>query len=329
MAQLQAVTHEVKVDHASVHAGHVRRLAGADPLVAVHPWDATAGDTVLVARAGDAAVVATQRIDEYAPDDDASLWGALRSLTLRPFADGRDVEVAWGRLLNRWCATFPDHAEPGDLETAATVTIASHDLALAGALTHHGFAPLVNVVVRRRSQGAGPSAATASSPTPADLPIRPMRDSDLPRLIDLAVDLHAYDASFGMLTVRENTRELLATTMTRRLEDQRALSWVIDAGDGAVAYVQADPPERSGWVAPVVAASPVAYLSALYVAPSARGRGLGAALAAVAHRELDAAGIEATLLHHAVANPTSAPFWARQGYRPLWTTWQRRPAVPA
>lgn len=327
MAELHAVTHEVTVDHASVHAGHVRRLAAADPLVAVPPWDATAADTVLVARAGDAAVVATQRLDEHAPDDDASLWGALRSLTLRPFADGHDVEVAWSRLLNRWCATFPDHAEPGDLETAATVTIASHDLALTSALAHHGFAPMVSLVVRPRP-GARPSEE-ASTPPLADVPIRRVRDHDLPQLIELAVDLHAYDARFGMLTARENTRELLATMMAGRLERSRELSWVVDAGDGILAYLQADPPPLSGWVAPLVAASPVAYLNALYVAPSARGRGLGAALTAVAHRELDAAGIEATLLHQAVPNPRSAPFWARQGYRPLWTTWQRRPAVPA
>jgi hypothetical protein len=25
-------------------------------------------------------------------------------------------------------------------------------------------------------------------------------------------------------------------------------------------------------------------------------------------------------------NPLSAPFWSQQGYRPLWTTWEARPA---
>ncbi len=37
-------------------------------------------------------------------------------------------------------------------------------------------------------------------------------------------------------------------------------------------------------------------------------------------RRPEAAGwIAATLLHYAPANPVSAPFWATQGYRPLWT----------
>jgi len=34
----------------------------------------------------------------------------------------------------------------------------------------------------------------------------------------------------------------------------------------------------------------------------------------------------ATLLHHAQLNPLAAPFWNRMGYRPLWTTWEARPA---
>jgi hypothetical protein len=33
-----------------------------------------------------------------------------------------------------------------------------------------------------------------------------------------------------------------------------------------------------------------------------------------------------TLLHYAQVDPLSAPFWHRTGYRPLWTTWEARPA---
>jgi hypothetical protein len=32
------------------------------------------------------------------------------------------------------------------------------------------------------------------------------------------------------------------------------------------------------------------------------------------------------LLHYEQTNPLSAPFWSRQGYRPLWTSWESRPA---
>jgi len=40
----------------------------------------------------------------------------------------------------------------------------------------------------------------------------------------------------------------------------------------------------------------------------------------------DAVGALATLLHYEQTNPLSAPFWARHGYRPLWTSWEARPA---
>jgi len=33
------------------------------------------------------------------------------------------------------------------------------------------------------------------------------------------------------------------------------------------------------------------------------------------------------LLHYALMNPLSAPFWNRMGYRPLWTGWEVRPAA--
>jgi hypothetical protein len=54
---------------------------------------------------------------------------------------------------------------------------------------------------------------------------------------------------------------------------------------------------------------------------------VGAELAAHYHREADAAGIGVTLLHYALLNPLSAPFWSRQGYRPLWTVWEASPAA--
>jgi GNAT superfamily N-acetyltransferase len=60
--------------------------------------------------------------------------------------------------------------------------------------------------------------------------------------------------------------------------------------------------------------------------PGERGTGAGGALIRHVHDALDARGIDLTLLHHAQLNPLSAPFWHRMGYRPLWTTWEARPA---
>ena len=44
------------------------------------------------------------------------------------------------------------------------------------------------------------------------------------------------------------------------------------------------------------------------------------------HHEIAAAGVAITLLHYAQINPLSAPFWSQQGYRPLWTAYEARPA---
>jgi len=71
--------------------------------------------------------------------------------------------------------------------------------------------------------------------------------------------------------------------------------------------------------------SGVAEIS-LYVAKQARGQGVGRALMSVAHRELNVPGVLGTFLFYNPINPLSSVFWHRQGYRPLWTMWIRRPA---
>jgi predicted GNAT family acetyltransferase len=80
------------------------------------------------------------------------------------------------------------------------------------------------------------------------------------------------------------------------------------------------------WIAPLAEAAPVAYLLLAGVQPGQRGRGVGAALTARLHDDVAAAGVQVTLLHYAQVNPLSAPFWSQQGYRPLWTVWEARPA---
>jgi GNAT superfamily N-acetyltransferase len=72
--------------------------------------------------------------------------------------------------------------------------------------------------------------------------------------------------------------------------------------------------------------APVAYTVLGYVSPRERSAGVGAALTACLHAEVDPAGVAATLLHYEQLNPYAAPFWSRQGYRPLWTIWEARPA---
>ena len=64
----------------------------------------------------------------------------------------------------------------------------------------------------------------------------------------------------------------------------------------------------------------------MFVAPGERAGGIGAELVARLHADIAAAGVPVTLLHYEQVNPLSAPFWSQQGYRPLWITWEARPA---
>ncbi|MGO2044057.1 MAG: hypothetical protein ACTH2O_15870, partial [Cellulosimicrobium funkei] len=55
------------------------------------------------------------------------------------------------------------------------------------------------------------------------------------------------------------------------------------------------------------------------------GTGVGGALvdAALARVHEQAGPGAVVVLHHGVLNPLSAPFWARQGFRPALTTWEQ------
>ena len=89
----------------------------------------------------------------------------------------------------------------------------------------------------------------------------------------------------------------------------------------------AEPPRHSGWIAGMTRPGVTVYLQTMFVRPGVRGSGVGAALVRHVHGVLDARGVQTTLLHYALMNPLSAPFWNRMGYRPLWTGWEVRPAA--
>jgi GNAT superfamily N-acetyltransferase len=76
----------------------------------------------------------------------------------------------------------------------------------------------------------------------------------------------------------------------------------------------------------MISKTPAAYLQTMFVEGQERGTGIGAALVRNLHSRLDGMGVAVTLLHHSQVNPLSAPFWYRMGYRPLWTSWEARPA---
>nr|BFE47761.1 GNAT family N-acetyltransferase [Saccharothrix mutabilis subsp. capreolus] len=236
-------------------------------------------------------------------------WGALRthSLTWHPDAD-LDAQ------LRDWPLTGA-----GDPDTAALVTVPSRAVAAAEVLVRHGFAPLLVTAARRAGLG-GPAGAE-------DVRIRRVTAADVAVAVSVNVETVRYDGWFGMVNERPSTAARLREHIEARLTWDEPGLWLAERDGTPLGVLYYDMPPHSDWIAGRTSAAPVVYIGLLGVREAARGAGVGSALVAHTHRLLDEAGVAVTLLHHALPNPRSTPFWYSHGYRPLWTTWQRRPAL--
>ena len=125
---------------------------------------------------------------------------------------------------------------------------------------------------------------------------------------------------------REATVRLVRDEIRDSLAKTDPWTWLAERNGRAVGLLVAQPPQEAGWIAGMTSKSPAAYLQTMFVDAQERGTGIGAALVRNLHVMLDGMGVAVTLLHHSQVNPLSAPFWYRMGYRPLWTSWEARPA---
>ncbi len=274
-------------------------------------------------------------------------WGASRRFRLSALTAGPDVAVSLDELLSQWrdhLGGVPDAA--GD-DTAAIVTWPSRDIEGATILLRHGLAPLT-VIAARAAGGRTPNGAPAAgpgtaspaagspatgstvlgSPTAAGPPVRLRRagPADIAAVVSLGMEIVRFDAHFGAVVERTETAGTLRREAARMLSEPQPWTWLAERDGAPVGIAQAERPKRAAWIAPMVRQAPVAYLGQMFVAADERGRGVGSALVRQLHREIDAAGVSVTVLHYEQLNPLSGPFWSRQGYRPLWTTWEARPA---
>ncbi|HEX7304171.1 GNAT family N-acetyltransferase [Lentzea sp.] len=248
---------------------------------------------------------------ETDPDSLGATWGPLRThrLTWRP---GCDLPA----LLDEWETRLTG---PGDPDTAAIVTLPSHEVSETLPLVHRGFAPLTVIAERL--------AGTPSPARPAEVVVSPATRADLDVVVGLNLHTVRYDSAFGMVTERPNTAEHLRTALAEVLDRDHEAMWLAVRDDTPIGMIYVDLPQDAGWMDRFASARPFAYLGHLGVRPDARGTGAGSALTAFAHDVLDRAGVAAMLLHHALPNPRSTPFWYSHGYRPRWTVWARRPAL--
>jgi GNAT superfamily N-acetyltransferase len=298
------------VDASELHAAQTARWRAADPLL---PAPSPPQPDPLTAPA---AIGWVRRV-VVDPGGGAATWTALRNHVLTALVAGPDPAVALGGLLDRW--EERGFGPPDDAESVAEVVWPSRDVAPVLALARHGFAPAVAVAVGRTGR--------AAPTTVPGLRIRPVTGADVATAAAFGLEIVRYDAQFGALTERASTAPRLAEGFAEAALRQQPTTWLAVLDGRPVGMVAIDPPEHATGTRALVDAVGVGYLGSMFVDPTVRSSGVGSALHAHADAALLAAGAELTLLHHAVPNPRSTPFWHRHGYRPLWTHWQRRPAV--
>jgi ribosomal protein S18 acetylase RimI-like enzyme len=307
----------------AIAAQHASRLAGADPLLPEPPVLKPGDEAVLLTgTAGDSAGIGLATRVEVAADSRPAAWRSLVQYRLDIRLAGPRPDAALDQLLTQWDEHLANIADPGDIDEAAVIARPSRDSAGSAELLQRGFAPVSGIAVRPAER-----LAAAGPPTTPGVCIRPAEDFDLATAVGLQLELQLYDAQFGMATVRPNAERLITEELRELLGRDEPTVWIAELYGKALGMVQVQLPEQAGWIKPYVTASRVGYLSSLAVAEAARSSGVGTALAGHAHQVFDEAGADAVLLHHALANPRSTPFWYAQGYRPLWTYWQRRPAM--
>ncbi|MFZ0755110.1 MAG: GNAT family N-acetyltransferase, partial [Trebonia sp.] len=215
-------------------------------------------------------------------------------------------------------------------DTSATVVWPSQDITGIQALLSHGLQPLTVIAARSRpNTPQGPYAAQGPHPQRGafSATIRLAGPADEEAVLDLELRLIRYDMHFGGPVWRAGTASLVREEIRGSLARPATWTWLAEYGGHPVGLLVAQPPQDSGWIAGMTSTSPAAYLQTMFVDTRERGTGIGAALVRNLHARLDAAGVAVTLLHHSQVNPLSAPFWYRMGYRPLWTSWESRPAT--
>jgi GNAT superfamily N-acetyltransferase len=155
--------------------------------------------------------------------------------------------------------------------------------------------------------------------------VRRADPGDIDTAVRLGLEVIRYDAHFGGVVQRPSTAAALRAETAAMLAEHEPWIWLAERDGDAVGVLIGERPPAL-WIAPLSGLDPVAYNMLTFVSAADRGTGVAAALVRSFHNAADVAGVRVALLHYEQTNPLSAPFWARQGYRPLWTSWEARPA---
>jgi GNAT superfamily N-acetyltransferase len=249
-------------------------------------------------------------------------WGPADRFTLVPRLTGQDISTTNDELLTRWRDHLAGIGATRGTDTSATVVWPTRDITGVRPLLRHGLQPLTVIAARVRPSGPQARPRNAFGVT-----IRAADADDEEQVLDLELRLIRYDMHFGGPVWRPATQSLVRADIRDGLRRQVNWTWLAERNGRAVGLLVAQPPQESGWIAGMTSHAPAAYLQTMFVDSRERGTGIGSALVRTLHAQLDTQGVAVTLLHHSQVNPLSGPFWNRMGYRPLWTSWEARPAT--
>ena len=300
-----------------------RRWHAIDPLLP-DPGTLPAGCGAPLVATGDNGRVAGLGVcvhQHIPPQSLNQTWGAADRFTLVPRLPGQDIAASAGLLLSQWRDHLAGIGAARGPDTSASVVWPSLDITGIQALLRHGLQPLTVIAVRTRPNGPPSPLRRAFGVT-----IRAAGPADEEQVLDLELRLIRYDLHFGGPVWREATARLVRDEIRASLAKADPWTWLAERNGRAVGLLVAQPPQDAGWIAGMTSKSPASYLQTMFVDAAERGTGIGAALVRNLHARLDGMGVAVTLLHHSQVNPLSAPFWYRMGYRPLWTSWEARPA---
>src|SRR5271166_6297197 len=317
-----------KDDTGGVTAAVARRWQAIDPLLPAPSAPAAVCGAELSVTGPDGQPAAIGFCEHWHEDPGSMelTWGAASRFRLTAHTAGRDVAGVLDELLSRWQAHLASVPEAAADDTAAVVMWPSRDIDGPLPLLRHGLAPRAVIAARAAGRGTGTGRVSPQGRLRPGVRIRPAGPADIDAVVRLGMATIRFDAHFGTVIERPWSAEALRRDASALLAEPGAWTWLAEDDGHAVAMLYAEPPAAASWIAPMTGVSPVAYLELMYVEPDDRGQGVGPALAGQLHREADAAGVAVTLLHYEQVNPLSGPFWGRQGYRPLWTSWEARPA---
>jgi GNAT superfamily N-acetyltransferase len=277
------------------------------------------GHVLTAAMRGGDRVAAVVTHNSFAPGTATTLWSALDLWELHPLL-GAAGSAGMDALLREWCRLL-ERRESG-ADSACLLTWPSRDVDAAKPLLAHGFAPLTSLAVRPVSAGVPASRAPQAGVT-----IRPAAAADFDVVLALEMAELRYSALVGAAVVRPDAELVKRAALTRHVE-QGDLIWLAER-DGivtGVAHCRLFDVTAGGLTGTRLRPGRWGYVNCVSVADDVRGAGVGRELMAVAHHELHRRGATSTFLYFNPPNPLASVFWARQGYRPLWTSWELRPA---